>query len=140
MESFMEPLFGQDSFDKPKVIKDSDVIIYCLLTILFGKPGFYPSIPELGIYIQQYRYVNIDALDTEELKLKLAYQCEIIQDGIISGEIDVVKKKLANGDLALGIIIPIQQNDDKTKVLVGVRYSEDGIGYNYDLLEASESI
>lgn len=136
MATLIEPLFGEDSFRKPKLLKDSEVMVNAILMVLFGKPGFFPSIPELGMYIQQYRYVNLDQVDTDQMKVQLAYQCGLLKDDIISGDIDIQKVMLGNGNIALGIKIPITENHVKSSVLIGVQYKEDGIAYNYDLIAA----
>ena len=49
-------LLDTDSMYKPKVISSFEMIVNSILTILFMKPGQYPSIPELGINIESYLF------------------------------------------------------------------------------------
>lgn len=43
-----------DEYMKPKLISTFQLCINTILTLLFMKPGQYPSIPDLGIDIEQY--------------------------------------------------------------------------------------
>ena len=53
----VDPAFGVDSFNRPKVLSETETIVNNILFILFGKPGSYPSIPSLGMDIEQYLYL-----------------------------------------------------------------------------------
>lgn len=136
MGEFVEPVFGQDDFRKPKVLKGYEAVIQSILIVLFGKPGCYPSIPELGMNIQQYRNRRADEIDTEALKVQLAYQCKSIESGIIDGSIDV-RKTTVDGNVALLFVIPVDVSSVKNTMLIGVQMKDDGITYNYDLVEAT---
>jgi hypothetical protein len=53
-------LMDVDSFGKPKVISTFEMCINSILLLLKMKPGQYPSIPELGIDIEQYLHEYSD--------------------------------------------------------------------------------
>ena len=53
MAVLREPAFGMNDFHAPKIMKDTDVLVNTILMILFGRPGFYPSLPTLGIFIKK---------------------------------------------------------------------------------------
>ena len=57
-----EPAFGLDNFGKPKILKDTEAFATTVLMILFGKPGFLPSLPDVGMNIQQYTYAFFDEI------------------------------------------------------------------------------
>lgn len=136
LNEFNEPAFGLDEFHKPLSFKGWKAVAMSVIMILFGKPGFYPSIPELGIYIQQYVNVRLDQLDIDELKVKLAYQCSIVKDSIIDGSIDI-KRTMANGQPALLIIIPIEEGSNSSQVLIGLTSDGNSMRYQYDLINAA---
>lgn len=138
MDEFVEPVLGQDDFRKPKVLKGYEAVIQSILIVLFGKPGCYPSIPELGMNIQQYRNRRADEIDVDSLKTQLVYQCKSIESGIIDGSIDV-RKTTVNGNVALLFIIPVDSSNVKNTMLIGVQMKDDGITYNYDLIEATSA-
>ena len=71
----VDPTYGLNDFSKPKVLSEAETYVRNLLTILFGKPGFYPSIPNLGMDIKQYLSQFSDSIDIAKVKSKLAYQC-----------------------------------------------------------------
>ena len=52
----VNPTFNVNDFNEPKVLSPTESYITDVLMILFGRPGFYPSIPSLGMYIQDYLY------------------------------------------------------------------------------------
>ena len=139
MSEFVEPVFGIDDFRKPKVLNDYEAVIQSILVVLFGKPGCYPSIPELGMNIQQYRNRRLDEIDTDALKAQLAYQCRSLSSSIIDGSIDVTKMMLDNRDVALVFVIPITTDQTQKNMLIGLKMTDNGITYNYDLIGATSS-
>ena len=59
----VDPAYGVNDFNETKVLSESQTLINNILMILFGKPGFYPSIPWLGMDIYQYLYSFEDGID-----------------------------------------------------------------------------
>jgi len=49
-----------NSFDKPKELSSVGAWSQLILNLMFIKPGTYPSIPELGIGIEDYQYEYMD--------------------------------------------------------------------------------
>ena len=45
-----------DDYGKPKIISTFEMAINAILTLLFMKPGQFPSIPDLGIDINSYLF------------------------------------------------------------------------------------
>ena len=73
-------LMDTDSMYKPKVISSFDLVINTILTLLFMKPGQYPSIPELGIDIESYLHeYSDDPTIPMEITNKLRDQCNRIE-------------------------------------------------------------
>ena len=61
-----------DAANKPKVISSFEMCVNMILTLLFMKPGQYPSIPELGINIESYLFEYADDPSIpREIKTKL---------------------------------------------------------------------
>ena len=135
MNNLKEPVFGNDAFRKPRVLNGWEAVVHSVLVILFGKPGFYPSIPELGMNIQQYRYARVDDIDTESLKVQLAYQFAKAQTGISDGSINVIKTSV-KGNPVLAFKIAIDSDAVANNVLIGVKFDGDNISYNYQLMDA----
>lgn len=137
MADYIEPVFGIDDFRKPKILEGYDAVIQSILIVLFGKPGCYPSIPELGMNIQKYRNRRIDEIDTDALKAQLAYQCKALSAQIIDGSINISKMMINEKDVALVIQIPITSDKSQSNMLIGIKMADDGISYNYDLISAT---
>ena len=139
MAGFYEPAFGLDKFRKPLVYEDWEVVAQSILIVLFGRPGFYPSIPQLGIHIQDYMNERLDMIDTDELRGKLMYQLSIISDLIQTDDIKIVTKKLVGyNSPALIIFIPIYKGEDKNNIAVSiVQSSKDSVRYNYEIVDSS---
>lgn len=139
MAVFQEPAFGLDKFRKPLVYEDWEVVAQSIIIVLFGRPGFYPSIPQLGIHIQDYLNERLDKIDTDQLKGQLAYQLNIVSDLILTDEIKIMKKVLVGYKIpALIILIPIIKGEDKSNVAISiVKSSSDSVSYNYELVDES---
>lgn len=87
----VDPVFGLNNYNKPKSLSESETVAYNILTLLLGKPGFYPSIPQLGMNISQYLYSFDDTFDTTLIKAILAAQCSDFVPQITDGSFDVLK-------------------------------------------------
>ena len=114
-----------------------DVLVNAILMMLFGKPGFYPSIPTLGIYIQQYFHYRQEELDIDAIKTALSLQCSILSDYISEGSIDVQKTLTDSGKLALLVLVPTTEQVSNNMLVVGISTDESGtIVYNYELMDS----
>ena len=59
-----------NSFDKPTELNDVAAWSQLMLNLIFLKPGTYPSMPEMGIGIEQYQYEFLeDAVDEISSKI-----------------------------------------------------------------------
>lgn len=82
-------LLDTDNFDKPKVIGTFDLCVNTVLMLLFMKPGQFPSIPELGIDIEQYLHEYADDKEIPKKILdQLNEQCNRLQ--VAGVELDVM--------------------------------------------------
>ena len=139
MAVFQEPAFGLDKFRKPLVYEDWEAVAQSIIIVLFGKPGFYPSIPQLGIHIQDYMNERLDKIDVDQLKGQLAYQLNIVSELILTDQIKIIKKVLVGYKIpALIILIPIFKGEDKSNIAVSIVKSvSDSVSYNYELVDES---
>ena len=85
----VDPVYGVNNFNQTKVLSESETLINNILMILFGKPGFYPSIPSLGMDIEGYLYMFEDEIDASKIKAKLASQCREFLPSMQDGSMDV---------------------------------------------------
>lgn len=105
-------LMDTDSTYKPKVISTFEMCVNAILTLLYMKPGQYPSIPELGIDIESYLHEYTDDPNIpSEIKNKLTDQCNRIE--VTGIQIDCY----------------IDQTDDGTNALVVKVTGTDKLGY-----------
>ena len=121
----VDPQFGVDSYNRTKVLSESQTIVYNILTLLFGKPGFYPSIPQLGMNIQQYLYSFEDNFDTSALKSQLAVQCRDFIDAIYDGSFDIIKSSYNDQPLLI-FVIPTIITNTETNLLLGITLTTTG--------------
>lgn len=127
----VDPAYGVNDFNETKVLSESQTLINNILMILFGKPGFYPSIPWLGMDIYQYLYSFEDGIDLVNIKAKLASQCQEFLPNIKDGSMDVYSIQY-QGRPMLIFELPILV-DNKTSVLsLGVTINTKGeMIYNF---------
>ena len=135
---FYEPAFGLDSFRKPLVYEDWQVVAQSIIIVLFGRPGFYPSIPQLGVHIQDLMYEKLDDIDTDNLRGILAHQLEVFSDIIQSDDMKIAIKNTTGGNPVLIIALRIYTGDERSAVAVTITATEDGgIQYNYEKIDDS---
>lgn len=125
--------FELNEFGQPKLRSEIELIKNTILFILFAKPGQYPSLPHIGIDIQSLLYSFFDELDTEQLKINIAEQCEALGACFDIGLIDF-KKVLYRGKPSLLIHIEGEENypdgymkdsiDEANKYLIGISFND----------------
>ena len=134
------PSFALNDFDEVKIYTSDESIVRDLLLILFGKPGFYPSQPELGMYIQQYLYRFEDGVDTNLIKVKLASQCSDFLPLIENGSLDVVATDW-NGQPLLVFILPVIRSTSDAQLVLGVTILENGeMQFNFTINDVEQEI
>lgn len=127
----LNPTFSVNDFGNPRVLSTMESFVTDILMILFGKPGFYPSIPSLGMNIQQYMYKFDDEISTEDLKVKLAKQCDDFSDEIDTGNLDIVTTKY-KGNLMLIFILPVINDSKQVQLSLGITTNTRGeLVYNF---------
>lgn len=137
MAVFYEPAFGLDSFGKPLVYEDWKAVARSIIIVLFGKPGFYPSIPQLGMHIQDLLYERLDEIDTDQLRAMLAYQLSVFSEIIQSDDMKIVTRELPGSNIPVLIFaIPVFTGEERNTIAVTISATEDGaISYNYQIID-----
>ena len=132
MESTVQdPTFGVNNFQRPKVLSITQTYANNLLTILLGKPGFYPSQPTLGMDISQYLYKYIDDINVNEIKSKLINQCNEFMPEIESGEFEIYKTEYSGRPMLL-FRLPIVIDNKTLAMALGITINEKGeMIYNF---------
>lgn len=122
-------LMDTDAVGKPKVISSFELCINSILTLLLMKPGQYPSIPELGIDVEQYlhEYSDDDQI-TQNIQSALDDQCNRIQITGITTNVYIDK----TSDNTDALIIEITGND---RISYGATSNRVIIGISYDKLD-----
>lgn len=116
-----------DSMYKPKILSSFEAGISIILTLLFMKPGQYPSIPELGLDVESclFKYSD-DKKVINDLKTKLEDQCNII--GLIGFDIEISVRTMVDGNDALIILITgsetLSYGAEGSKVVIGITYDK----------------
>lgn len=127
----VEPNFGLDDFGRAKYLNETEALANSILNLLFGKPGFFPSMPDLGINIQSILYSFWDEVNVDQLKAEIVTQCQSFSQYIKTGDLDVVKTYYNSQPLLL-IVLPTKILDGKQNLSVGITQDKNGnISYNY---------
>lgn len=119
--------FDTDSMDKPRILSSFELGVNVILTLLFMKPGQFPSIPTLGIDIESYLHEYSDDKKIPiEIKNKLSDQCNQLD---VSGlTIDVFFDKTEEGVDALVVSITgtetVSYGNETEHVIIGISYDK----------------
>lgn len=121
-------LLDTDSMYKPRVLSSFEQAINIILTLLFMKPGQFPSIPTLGIDIESYLFEYADDPKTPALiKEQLLDQCNLL-DSIIDLDINVSIDKTSEGHDALVIEITggerLAYGNESSHIIIGISYDK----------------
>lgn len=118
-------LLDTDSSYKPKVISSFELCINAILTLLFMKPGQYPSIPELGIDIESYLHEYTDDVTIPGIiQEKIHDQCNRIN--LIGIQVQVYIDSTENNQGALIVELTgderVAYGSESSKVIIGITY------------------
>jgi len=129
----LDPTFDTNNFGQVKILSESETYVRNLLLILMGKPGFYPSIPELGMDIGQYLYGFEDEINISAIKSKLASQCSDFIPEIDSGDFDIYLTHYKNKPMLI-FKLPVIHDDKTLSMALGIRVNEKGV-FVYNFVE-----
>lgn len=135
-----DPAYGVNSFNKPKILNETQTLVNNLVLVLTGKPGFYPSQPTLGMDISQYLYSFDDEINVTDIKNKLVEQCSDFLDCIKNGDFDVMITH-HNEKPMLVFKLPMVVDNSYTELVLGVSTSPTGeLIYNFTFTDKVGSI
>lgn len=126
----VEPVFGLNNFKKPKYLNESETIEHNILALLFGRPGYFPSMPDLGMNIPEMMYSFWDEINVEAIKANMIVQCSAFDEFVINGSLDIIKSTYNNQPLLL-ISLPIVTKNKENVLNIGITLNKNGnIAYN----------
>jgi hypothetical protein len=129
--------FELDDFGKPRLRGEGELIKNVLCTVLFYKPGQYPSLPLIGLDIGELLHSHYDDIQEAELRDSIIRQCGVLGAYFNSSQIQLRKVKY-RGKPSLMINVQTADNDLFTRDKVDVGLSEDPsqylIGISFDEL------
>lgn len=127
----VDPVFGTDDFLHTKYRNESETVANNFLFLLFGKPGFFPSIPKLGLNIPELLYLPFDDIDVAALKIQISTQCSELLGYIVDESFDIQKTFYQDQPILI-FILPIQEKSRSRHFAVGITTGENGaISYNF---------
>lgn len=137
--------FELNEFNEPKLASEIEVVKNIILTVLFFKPGQYPSLPTIGMNIQNLLYSFFDEIDTDKLTQQLIEQCSALGVYFSNGSI-VMKKLIYRNQPSLLInvkgtqIYPVGYKKDSINnvntYLIGITFDEmNKMVYNINMME-----
>lgn len=121
----VDPAFGVNNFNTPKYYNESQSIANNIICILQGKPGFYPSIPELGMDIRSYLYRPFEEIKPNAIKGELVRQCSKFVKNVRDGSFDV-NVVLYQEKPLLVFTIPVTVDQAPQRLSVGVTTNANG--------------
>lgn len=134
----IDPAFGINNFGKQKMYSESETLANNILTVLLGKPGSFPSIPSLGMYVQGVVIQPYDQIDTDSLKNELVTQCAQFKGVVQGGEFDVMKTTTKNKDgdtiPVILFIIPTQIKGVGNRLAIGISTDSGATRFNFSWL------
>jgi len=132
----VDPTFGVDNFNRPKVLSETETYVNNIMMLLLGRKGFYPSIPSIGMNIKDTLYEFFNDINTEEIKNELVRQCSDFLPEVNSGDFDV-RKTMYKGKPLLVFSLPVIDDTNRNSVSLGITTNKYG-ELVYDFVEGKE--
>ena len=137
----IDPAFGLNAFHTPKYLNESETTARNIITILEGRPGFFPSMPELGMNIKsELAYKSMDDIDPDVIKYELVRQCKQFISNVRDGTFNVIKAVHKNKPM-LVFVVPVIINQAPQQIAIGTTINEKGeIIYKIEYINDSITI
>jgi hypothetical protein len=129
--------FSLDACNEQKVYTGAMAYAHKIKNLLFMRPGDLPSMPDVGINIQSYRFKAFDTLVNNQLREKLSDQVSayVTDMPVENIDISVLKDK---GDFYLLIKFSLMQ--DESEVVFGIQQRKGEIvNFNFEVYD-NESV
>lgn len=109
----------KDDFQKSKIFNQTDSLVNYILNILLMRPGNIPSMPTLGVNIEQFVQKNMQgSINASVIKGLIASNCEDLLPYLSADDIYVTLAKDSEGRDVLLIKLPVEIDaTDKKKDL-----------------------
>ena len=119
--------FELNNFSRPKVVSVTEMAKNIITFILFGKPGQYPSLPNIGMDIESYLYSHKDDIDINYLKQQIIDQCTVLDEFFSEDYIDITIETNNKGlpELKIKIrFIPNETKGQSSSFQIGISYDD----------------
>ena len=123
--------FALDGFGRPRIRGEAELIKNAILFVLFSKPGQYPSLPNIGLDIQNRLYSFYNEINNNDLRDQIVSQCSALGTYFDKGTINV-RKVMYRNQPSLMIHIDCSETlpdgyavaDDASKYQIGITFDE----------------
>lgn len=129
--------FGLDNFGKQKTMTQAQSVAQMLVNLLLMKPGQIPSLPHIGINIQQYMYKFEEDLDLSFIKNQIAEQCKSILPYLDITNMQLLLVPYENESI-LYIYAPLSVLVEEEALIIGFKRSNstNEVTFNYKTTNA----
>ena len=135
----IDPAFGTNNFGTPNMYSETETLANNILTVLFGKKGAYPTMPNFGMDIPRLVLMLFDEINEESLKNELISNCSSFREVVSNGEFDVIKTILKdkNGKDVPTLLfkIPTIIKNISRSLIIGITSSNKQISYNFSWID-----
>lgn len=88
--------FTLNEFNQPKLTSEIELKKNVLIFVLFSRKGQYPSLPLIGMNIEEELYSHYDEIDVGNLQNEIINQCSALGVSFQTGEIQIKKQMYRN--------------------------------------------
>jgi hypothetical protein len=85
-----EILLELNNFQKQKLLDPNNSIAQIIINLFLMRPGNIPGLPHIGINIKDYLYKTDTEINPDDIKSRIASQCNELLPGVVTGDIDIV--------------------------------------------------
>lgn len=134
-----EILFTLDNFQNAKLLSTRETVAQQLINLFLMRPGNLPSLPHVGINIEQYLYRLQGDFDPDEIKQKLYNQCSELLSYISLGEIQIFITIYKGQDVLIAAI-PIVGIDDGATLLLGFTKTNNDVSVSFQYKDITAAL
>ncbi len=125
-----EVLFDFDNFKQPKTLSENETIARQIINLLMMRPGNLPSMPDVGINIEQYLYTLQEDLDSDEIIKQIYTQCGQLMPFISLREVKILIYPYNEVDWLI-VYIPFSTVIEETGLYLGFNSTGSQVNVSY---------
>lgn len=128
-----EVSFDLNKHNKPKLLSDRESVVQLITMALFMVPGNIPSLPKVGVNVNQYLYKSSDEFNEQKLIADLEFSCgALLNGGVYITNVRFRIVETVNGPVFILAMDVDGVGEEDNTLIMGLQKKDEVVSFNYE--------